>query len=221
MVTGSSYQIVRKSTIVSDGKPHKVTVSHLELTVIFEYVCAPTKSPNCYLRANAKNESTLNLLQGPMNIFINNYFITKTQFLSTNPKEDFKLYLGVDPGVKVDFQPIAKSESSQNRLFQRVKFDTVAHTTKIKNLKKKPITVIVFDQKPLITNTEQIKLKIDEPRVIPSPEVIVDEFSIISWNIKLEPEQEQTVIFKYSLEYPSDKLLEEIEQINVQGELRF
>jgi len=221
MVTGSSYQIMRKSTIASDGKPHKVTVAHLDLSVIFEYVCAPTKSPNCYLRANAKNESTLNLLKGPMNIFINNYFITKSKLLSTNPKEDFRLYLGVDPGVKVDFQPIAKSESSQSRFIQRVKFDTVTHTTKIRNLKKKAVSVVVFDQKPLITNTEQIKLKIDEPRVIPSPEVIVDEFSIISWNIKLEPEQEQTVVFKYSLEYPVDKTLDEIEQTNVQGELRF
>jgi len=220
MATGSSYQIMRKSTIASDGKPHKVTVAHQDLTVTFEYVCAPSKSPNCYLRALAKNDSILNLLKGPMNIFMNNYFITKSQLLATNPKEDFKLYLGVDQGIKVDFQPIAKSESSQSRfVVQKVKYDTVTHTTKIRNLKNKPVTVIVYDQKPLISNPDQIKLKIEEPRTLPSADIVVDEFSIISWNIKLDKDQEQTVTFKYSIEYPIDKIIEEFEQTSVQVDL--
>jgi len=217
--TGSAYQIVRKSTIDSDGKPHKVTITHLQLNVTFQYVCPPTKVSNCYLRAIATNNSTLNLLKGPMNVFMNNYFIAKSELAATNPKEEFKLYLGVDQGVKIDFQPIVRTESTSNTFIKKVKSETVTHTTKIKNLKTKPITIILFDQKPF-SNSADIKIKIEEPKSI-GEHVTVDEFSIISWNITLEPEQEQTVSYKYSIEYPQERSIEETEQ-NVQhpGQLR-
>jgi len=137
-VTGSAYPIMRKTTIASDGKPHKVTINHLDLPVEFEYVCPPTKTPNAYLRAIAKNNTALHLLKGPMNVFMNNYFITKSELAVTNPKETFKLYLGIDQGIKIDFQPIERSEATQSNLFtKRTRFETVTHTTKIKNLKKK------------------------------------------------------------------------------------
>jgi len=135
---GSTYQIMRKATIASDRKPHKVTINHLNCEVNFEYVCTPTKSPHCYLRAKATNNSNLHLQKGPLNIFMNNYFITKSELSVTNPKEGFKLYLGVDTGIKVDFQPIEFIQSNQSSfLSKRAKVDTYTHVTKLKNLKTK------------------------------------------------------------------------------------
>jgi len=219
MATGSAYPIMRKTTITSDGKPHKVTINHLELPVTFEYVCPPTKTSSVYLRAIANNNTTLHLLKGPMNVFMNNYFITKSELAVTNPKETFKLYLGIDQGIKVDFQPIVRSEATQSNLFatKRTRFETVTHTTKIMNLKKKPVTVILYDQKPFTQKEDQIKIKIEEHKGIqPNP---VDNYNIISWNIRLDPEQENSVSFKYSVEYPLGTALEEVEQVTVPGEL--
>jgi len=216
--TGATYHIIRKATIDCDGKPHKVTVAHLNLSVTLDYVVVPTKVSSSYLRANAVNTSSMFLLKGPLNVFMNNYFITKNELSETNPKEKFKLYLGVDQGIKVDFQPVARSESSQNSLFKKAKMETVTHTTKIRNLKKKPIIITVYDQKPFASN-ESIKIKIDEPKVI-GGDIIVDEFNIISWTLHLQPDQESTVVYKYSLEWPLDKNIEEFEQTEVTGVMR-
>jgi len=216
--TGATYHIIRKATIDCDGKPHKVTVAHLNLSVTLDYVVVPTKVSSSYLRANAVNTSSMFLLKGPLNVFMNNYFITKNELSETNPKEKFKLYLGVDQGIKVDFQPVARSESSQNSLFKKAKMETVTHTTKIRNLKKKPIIITVYDQKPFASN-ESIKIKIDEPKAI-GGDIIVDEFNIISWTLHLQPDQESTVVYKYSLEWPLDKNIEEFEQTEVTGVMR-
>jgi len=215
---GSTYQIKRKATVACDRKPHKVTINHLNCDVDFEYVCTPIKACHCYLRARATNNSSLHLLKGSMNIFMNNYFITKSELSATNPKEAFKLYLGVDTGIKVDFQPIEKTESTQNSfLTKRVKMDTITHTTKLKNLKQRKVTVILYDQKPFTQNPDQVKIRIEEQKgiTLQGP----DEYSIVSWTIPLEPDQDAVIAFKYSLEYPADRLLEEKEELSVQGEL--
>jgi len=218
---GSNYQIMRKTTIASDRKPHKVTINHLECKATFEYVCTPTKDVHCYLRAKAKNTSVLHLLKGPMNIYMNNYFIAKSELSATYPNEEFKLYLGVDTAIKVDFQPIEKTESISQSILsfntRKVKNETIAHTTKIKNLKKTKVTVVLYDQKPFTQNPEQVKIKIEEQKG--NQFEFHDEYSIVSWTIPLEPEKEHTVSFKYSLEYPADKILEEKEELNLQWEL--
>jgi len=221
MATGSSYVIMRKVSIASDGKPHKVTVNHVDLTVTFEYICLPTKTSNCYLRAIATNNSQLTLLQGPLNIFMNNYFITKSSLSLTNPKETLKLYLGMDQGIKVDFQPIEKIESTQSSIFgKKPKLDTITHTTKIKNLKKKKVIVLLFDQRPFTTNIDHIKIRIEEPKQMGGDmNIQEDDYHLISWTLHLEPEGESTVVFKYSIEYPADRNLDESEQ-PVEGELR-
>jgi len=46
-----------------------------------------------------------------------------------------------------------------------------------------------------------------------------DDYHLISWTLHLEPEGESTVVFKYSIEYPADRNLDESEQ-PVEGELR-
>jgi len=219
---GSTYQIMRKTTIVCDRKPHKVTINHLNCGAILDYVCTPTKDSHCYLRARAKNDSNLHLLKGSMNIYMNNYFITKSELLATCPNEDFKLYLGIDTGIKVDFQPIDKTESTQTNLFtfpkRTAKIETVTHTTTIKNLKKNKVTVVLYDQKPFTQNPDQVKIKIEEQKGN-NQFVSHDEFSIVSWTIPLEPEKEQTISFKYSIDYPADKILDEREEGSLQWDL--
>jgi len=216
---GSTYPIMRKTTIACDRKPHKVTINHLQCNAFFEYVCTPTKDYHCYLRARAKNISNLHLLKGSMNIYMNNYFITKSELSATYPNEDFKLYLGVDAGIKVEPQPIEKTELTTSNIFgitKKFKIETLSHTTKIKNLKKNKVTVVLYHQKPFTQNPE-VKIKIEEQKG--NQFESHDEFSIVSWTIPLEPEKEHTVSFKYSLEYPADKILEEKEELNLQWEL--
>jgi len=207
--------------VESDGKPHKVTVTHEDLIAQFEYVCVPTKSSNAFLKATATNSSAFQLLKGPMNVFMNNFFIATSSLSATSPQETFRLYLGADAGIKVDFQPVQFNESFQGGMpfSKKTKMDTTTHTTVIKNLKKKKIKVVVFDQRPFSSNSNDIKIKIEEPRNN-APGVTVDDYNLISWDLNLEPDTEMSVVFKYSIEYPVERSISSFEQKGVKGEMR-
>jgi hypothetical protein len=46
----------------------------------FEYESIPKKAPHAYLKARLKNLSTLALLPGPANVYIDNNYISKASF---------------------------------------------------------------------------------------------------------------------------------------------
>jgi len=129
------------------------------------------------------------------------------------------LYLGVDSGIKVDHQPVQFNESTQGgALFsKKTKIENTTRTTVIKNLKKNPVKVIVFDQKPFTSNTNDIKIKVEENKNFA---MTLDEYSLVSWSLHLEPDQEGVVDFKYSIEYPVEKTIVANEQKDVKGEMR-
>jgi len=76
-------------SIASDDVAHKVTVTQFELALKFQYVAVPTKIQKAYLKALSKNLSSFVLLRGLMNIFIDNFLISKTLLRKTNPKGKF------------------------------------------------------------------------------------------------------------------------------------
>jgi len=212
--TSATFHIHREATIISDNKPHKVTVSHITLDVEFEYVVVPMKSDMAFLKALAKNTSRYTFLKGPMNVFMNNFYIATSTLVTKSPLESFRLYLGPDPNVKVNVKPIVKNESTAG-IITKVKSEETTHTTHVTNFKPTKVYVAVYEQMPFSSNTE-IKIKTLEPK---DTKGMVDEFQIIRWEFPLPPGGENVVTFKYSIEYPVDKVIVPIEQTGVKGEL--
>jgi len=189
-------------------------VACIELEVEFQYVVVPMKSDYAFLKAMATNTSTYTFLAGPMNVFMNNFFIASSKLASKSPGETFRLYLGTDMGVKISVKPIVKNESVSG-IIARSKIEETTHMTVVNNFKSIPISVVVFDQLPF-SSTSDIRIKIIEPRDIKG---MVDEYQLIHWEFQLPPGKENTVVFKYSVEYPVERIVCEVEQTGVKGEL--
>jgi len=212
--TSATYHIHREATIESDNKPHKVTIAHINLDVNFQYVVVPMKSDVAFLKAMATNSSRYTFLGGPMNVFMNNFFIASSKLGNKSPGESFRLYLGSDSGVKVNVKPIVKNENVSG-LIAKSKTEEITHTTVVTNFKSKPIFVSVFDQMPFTSNAD-IRVKTIEPK---DTKAMVDEFQLIRWEFPLQPSREHVVVFKYSIEYPVERTIAQIEQTGVRGEL--
>ena len=74
----ATYRLRDKAHVASNGRPHCITIACLDLSADIEYVCLPKKSSVVYIHAHIKNTSEYELLAGPVSVFMDGGFVTKT-----------------------------------------------------------------------------------------------------------------------------------------------
>jgi len=115
--TSVTYEIRRLVKIASDSKPHKVPITEILFPLEFQYIVLPSKGAQAYLKAKAINNTDFQLLEGEMNVFIDEFFITTSKLQQTVPGDKINMYLGIDAGVKVNIKPVHKQESTSGIIF--------------------------------------------------------------------------------------------------------
>ena len=73
-----AYRVEGAATLPSDGMPHRIVVAALEFAAELRYVCVPRKNLAAYIEARVKNTSEYELLPGPVSVFMDESFVTKT-----------------------------------------------------------------------------------------------------------------------------------------------
>jgi len=116
--TSISYEIKRLFKIASDNKPHKVPIEDFNFSLEFQYI-VHAKSPYAYLKAKAINNTPYQFLEGEMNVFMDEYFITTSKLQQTVPGDIINMYLGVDPGIKVNIKPVFKQDTTSGFLSKK------------------------------------------------------------------------------------------------------
>jgi len=200
--TSATFHIERKATIDSDKKPHKVTVAKSSVDTSMEYVVVPAKSEHAFLKAKARNSSEYQLLEGDMNVFMDGLFITTSKLQRTNPGEEFQLYLGVDPAVRVEVKPPTKQEDTSG-LLKKTFSKTTRFTTVIRNNKRQQVKVLVYDPIPF-SSDKSISIKLKEPA--DPAEYTINEESIMKRVLIIPPGEERRLKLGYVVEASSDKL---------------
>jgi len=214
--TSVNYHIDRKCTIESDGKDHKITIKVITLPATFEYVCVPSKSNKAFLRASMLNDTGDHLLEGKMNVFMENFFITSSNFKATIPGEPIKIYLGPDPAIYVGTRPTG-GKDKESGLIQawRKGHITIKHVTYIKNNKTEKISVALFEQLPF-SQTEKIRVQQETSR----EKATIDSYSLLCWEFTLDAGEEKPIALQYSVTHPKDQPVVGVEQSGVKGEMR-
>ncbi|CAF2613652.1 unnamed protein product [Rotaria sp. Silwood2] len=210
-ISSSSFVIPRRSTIDSDGKPHKVTIGVLELTSTFTYTVVPKVSLHTYLKATTVNTSDKQLLAGPISVFMDNNFITHSSIGNVSIGDTFDLPLGTDASVKVEYKPIKKMVDTQG-LISKVHHETIHHETYIINTKSTEITVFLYQQVPL-SSDEKIKVKLITPDLrqkeyARNGTVKMNDRNNIEWKCVLQAHGEYRFPLEYTLEWPKEKRVE-------------
>jgi uncharacterized protein (TIGR02231 family) len=203
--TSQTYGILRSCTVDSDNKPHKVTISAINLTASFVYTTIPKLAPSAYLKAHTTNSSNFQLLAGPMNVFSDNFFIASTELKATSPGGEFDVFLGVDPGVKVEFKPVKVKEGKAG-MIKKSKTENTSHKIVITNNKAQQIEISVFEQVPL-SEDDKVKVKIIKPDLKESNEAVLNEFNNLKWNVKLDPQAKKKIELEYQVDFPVDNNL--------------
>ena len=72
------YRVQGAVSLPSDGEEHRLTIATLDFKAKLKYMCVPRQAPTVYIVAKVKNTSEFDLLSGPVNVFMNDSYVTKT-----------------------------------------------------------------------------------------------------------------------------------------------
>ncbi len=73
-----AYHVEGKVSLPTDGLAHKVSIAVLEFSAELKYVCVPGKTTSAFIEGTVKNTSDYELLAGPVSVFMDDGFVTKT-----------------------------------------------------------------------------------------------------------------------------------------------
>lgn len=200
-----TYALARPVSILSDGTENKFPISSQTLKADFEYSSYPRESQYSYLGTKVINATDLQLLAGPVNLFLDNEFVGKSSIDAISPGQDFDLYLGVDENVKVKRDLLEKKMDdtliggiqSPNRKIQ------FKYKLSAENFTSKAIKFKLFESMPTSAN-DRIKVKISDVSVQPAAKDWKDRKGVWLWELKLEPKAKQEIYYSFVVEYPRD-----------------
>ncbi len=202
------FEIGGVHTLKFKDDKNKVTIFVGDFEAHFRYSCVPKLSTYAYLKAKVINNSEYPFLAGESNVFLDNSFVATAQMPSVAPTEDFWTFLGVDEGMKIEHKFLKKYETKETGFFSK------KHTTwlyeyliKIKSFKKQTEELVVFDQIP-ISNNSNIKVTLLEPPYKEDTDKLKKtDLNYLEWFFNIKSNEEITIPFKFSIEYPNDKKL--------------
>jgi len=225
----TTFIIPRKSTIIADNKVHKVMIRTLPFNADFTYTVIPNLSLNAYLKASIKNSTKeFPILPGPMNVFMDNNFVAKSDIPLLNPNESLGVFLGVDASIKIEYFPVTQYKDTQGLITKTNKLN-IKYLISISNNKNKEVKLELFDNLPK-SNDSTIRVKLLEPDIpeLRSPQstsstpsktssstgvewiggVSITAANNIHWKISIPALSKKDVPFSYTIDYPIDVELE-------------
>lgn len=195
----TTFVINTKNTIPSDNSTHKVTIAINNLPIDFSYTSIPKILPKVYVKGKATNKNDYPLLEGEINIFVDNDFVNRTFLNTVVPTDTLELALGIDESIKCE--KILKNKFAESKgLFDGSKMVTYDYEIKITNNRKTAEDISVYDQLP-ITRNEKIKTELLIPKDL---EEKLNDKKELKWDLKLNPGETKIIPLKFTVEFPNN-----------------
>ncbi|HAK89043.1 MAG TPA: hypothetical protein DCP24_08295 [Nitrospiraceae bacterium] len=198
--TSFSFIIPGKVNIPSDNQPHRILIASSSKEAKLDYYAAPKLSKHAHLRAGLKNPLPFPIFAGQMSIFLDERFVNTTSIdKQILPDEDMILSLGVDEGIKIE-KKLLKKFTEYSGVFSKDTQINYEYAIDIAGSKDKEIGINITDNFPVSKN-EQIKVVLESPK---KEDVKISDDGIISWDLRLKPNEKKTLKIKFRVEYPKD-----------------
>jgi uncharacterized protein (TIGR02231 family) len=214
----ATFQLGQKLFVPSNNRvPSRVLIASIPLKLNVRHYAVPKLSVHAYLRGFTMNPSKLVLLKGPLSVYINNSYVTKSVLTKdVQPEAKFSVLLGVDEGIEMQYKPESKFKETEGFL----QYSVVQHaylTIGAKNNKQEDVTIWIYDQLPKSTD-EKIVVSLIEPNPekatkISSTDDIdssheAEAFTVnsvtqtVRWIETLKPGQTKQLPFHFKVTYP-------------------
>ncbi|MBI5877584.1 MAG: mucoidy inhibitor MuiA family protein [Chloroflexi bacterium] len=198
-----TYRLAQTVSVPSDGTPHKVTISTIELKPRMDYISVPKLTESAFRRAKVTNASEYTILPGRANLFLDGDFIGSTNLKLVAPNEEFELALGVDDRIFVKRKLVTRDVDKAFIIGDRRRL-RVGYEIELRNLRTVKSALDVRDQLPVPRN-EQIKVKLESADPRPGEQTDLGE---LKWLLALAPNEKKFLRFEFTIEHPAQQTVE-------------
>jgi uncharacterized protein (TIGR02231 family) len=187
-----------KYDIPSDGKPHIIALKNYSVPAEYKYYTAPKFDHGAFLVAEITDWNEYNLLPGQANIYFENAYVGKTFINPATTEKKLDVSLGRDKSIVIerkllkDFTEDKFLSSDIERIF--------GYEITVGNKKKSQVELVLEEQIPISKN-EDIEVKLVES----SGAEVDRKLGLVTWDIKLNSNENTAKKFVYSVRYPSSK----------------
>lgn len=198
--TASVFKIARSVDIPSDNSPHKTTIARDRLPCEFDYVSAPSLDPSVHQRARITNTTERALLPGACSIFLQGEYVGTTRVKLTAPREQFKIFLGIDDTLKVKREQIERTVEKGALLQGDLRRITYAYRITLHNYTAFARNIVLRDHLPL-SQHERIKVKVQSIQPQPTERTRLE---LLTWRFNLPADGDYRLEYRYTVEHPQD-----------------
>jgi uncharacterized protein (TIGR02231 family) len=196
----TEFDISLPYTVTSAGKPTLVDIRNHELAATYRYATAPKLDGDAFLMARITGWEEYSLLPGEANVFFEGTFVANTMIDPQNIKDTLSVSLGRDKRVVVKREKV-KDFTSRKAVGANQR-DSYAWEISVRNTKSEPIRIIVEDQIPVSSNSQIEVTLVDQAGARYNK-----DSGKLTWEFELPPAVSKSVILKYEVRYPKDKVV--------------
>ena len=198
-----SFDIDIPYDILSNGKVHSVALKEIKLPATYKYYAAPRVEKEAFLLAEIEDYSKYNLLPGEANIIFEGMYVGKT-FINPNQTSDtLNLSMGRDKKINIKREKI--TDKSGTKFLSSYKEQTFTYDLTLRNNKKEAVNMLLKDQYPISTDKEITVTLLEDGSA-----KVNTETGILTWQLKLAPNETKKIRISYKVKYPKDKIIENL-----------
>jgi TonB-dependent SusC/RagA subfamily outer membrane receptor len=195
-----SFDIDIPYDILSNGKAHSVSLKNIKIPATYKYYAAPKLEKEAFLLAELNDYAKYNLLPGEANIVFEGMYVGKTTINPNQTQDTLNLSMGRDKKISIKRERV--TDKSGTKFLSSYKEQTFTYDITVRNNKKEEINMMLKDQYPLSTDKE-ITIELLDKDGAKSNE----ETGVLTWEIKLKPNETKKYRISYKVKYPKDKLI--------------
>lgn len=194
-----SYNIDLPFSLASTPKAKSITIKQADVDAKYRYTSTPKMAEEVYLQAQIDDWDTLNLLNGPANIYFMNSYVGDFYVNSEQLTDTLDIPFGVDDNIQISRVNNAGMRKKPTFMGSSVE-QKESFLIKVRNTRKNDIKLSVYDQLPTSRDTD---IKVLNPEYKGGK---LDETeNKIEWDLTLKPQETVELPLSYTLKYPKNK----------------
>ena len=197
----TEYEIKLNYTIAADGKMHKVLINQKEVPMIMEFAAVPKVCADAFLLAKVTGWEDMNIIPGNARLYFDGGYVGEMYLDASTTLDTLNVNLGRDKTIAITRKKI--KENFKVKVLADDKVETRTIEIVVRNTKNVPVEIVLEDQIPIATGTNEIRVDLLE-----SDGAALDEATgKLTWKVKLKVKDTKKIIFTYQIRYPKGKTI--------------
>lgn len=198
-----SFDIDIPYDILSNGKVHSVALKEIDLPATYKYYAVPRVDKEAFLLAEISDYSKYNLLPGEANIIFEGMYVGKTTINPNQTTDTLNLSMGRDKKISIKREKVV--DKSGTKFLSSYKEQVFTYDLTLRNNKKEDAFLLLKDQYPLSTDKDITVELLDDGKA-----KVNTETGILTWELKLSPNETKKIRISYKVKYPKDKIIDNL-----------